>query len=83
VPPLPFYTHLIIFHQALDQGQPEESDRWDQIDDFKWLKPEPSPNWRLFDQNDIVAEEVWAEMVPGGPCWSLADILRATKVLNE
>ncbi|GAD99421.1 tubulin-specific chaperone c, putative [Paecilomyces variotii No. 5] len=71
------------FLQALDQNQPEASDNWNQVEDFKWIKLEPSPNWSLLDPNDAVPEEVWAEMVPGGPCWSLEDILRATKVLRE
>jgi len=69
--------------QALDQNQPDEADHWNQVEDFKWIKAEPSPNWSLLNQNDAVPEEVWAEIVPGGPCWSLEDILRATKVLKE
>ncbi|KAH8693962.1 putative tubulin-specific chaperone c [Talaromyces proteolyticus] len=68
---------------ALDQNHHESADKWDQVDDFKWIKHEPSPNWSILDPNDAVPEEVWAEMVPGGPCWSLEDILRATKVLRE
>ncbi|KAJ9296868.1 hypothetical protein DTO271G3_5067 [Paecilomyces variotii] len=68
---------------ALDQNQPEATDNWNEVEDFKWIKLEPSPNWSLLDPNDAVPEEVWAEMVPGGPCWSLEDILRATKVLKE
>ncbi|KAL2008931.1 hypothetical protein VTN00DRAFT_7125 [Thermoascus crustaceus] len=68
---------------ALDQNQPDEADHWNQVEDFKWIKAEPSPNWSLLNQNDAVPEEVWAEIVPGGPCWSLEDILRATKVLKE
>ena len=29
---------------------------------------------------DVVVEEVWRDIVPGGPGWSLDDILKATKV---
>ncbi|KUL84526.1 hypothetical protein ZTR_08766 [Talaromyces verruculosus] len=68
---------------ALDKNHPDNSDKWDQVEDFKWIKPEPSPNWSVLDPNAAVSDEVWAEMVPGGPCWSLEDILRATKVLRE
>ncbi|EEA18992.1 hypothetical protein TMatcc_010464 [Talaromyces marneffei ATCC 18224] len=68
---------------ALDKNHPDNSDKWDQVEDFKWIKPEPSPNWSILDSNAAVSDEVWAEMVPGGPCWSLEDILRATKVLRE
>lgn len=68
---------------ALDQNHPDNSDKWDQVEDFKWIKPEPSPNWSILDTNSAVSDEVWAEMVPGGPCWSLEDILRATRVMRE
>ncbi|KAF9892946.1 hypothetical protein FE257_000538 [Aspergillus nanangensis] len=66
---------------ALDQDCPD-LDCWNQVEDFKWIKPEPSPNWSLISQDDAVAEEVWAEIVPGGPGWSLDDILRAIKIVK-
>ncbi|PKY08070.1 hypothetical protein P168DRAFT_286228 [Aspergillus campestris IBT 28561] len=62
---------------ALDHNQAGVEDRWNQVEDFKWIKPEPSPNWRLIPDADAVPEEVWAEIVPGGPGWSLDDILGA------
>ncbi|KAL1990132.1 hypothetical protein VTN49DRAFT_5971 [Thermomyces lanuginosus] len=68
---------------SLGQSFPAEADRWDKVEDFKWIKPEPSPNWKILHPSEEVPEEVWAEMVPGGPCWSLEDILRATKVTKE
>ncbi|KAJ5233582.1 uncharacterized protein N7469_005348 [Penicillium citrinum] len=67
---------------ALDHDRPDHQDRWNEVEDFKWIKPEPSPNWSLLDPSDAVPEEVWAEIVPGGPGWSLDDILHATKVLK-
>lgn len=66
---------------ALNHDRPDHEDRWSQVEDFKWIKPEPSPNWSLLDHNDAVPEEVWAEIVPGGPGWSLEDILHAIKVV--
>lgn len=61
----------------MDHNQAGAEDRWNQVEDFKWIKPEPSPNWRLIPDADAVPEEVWAEIVPGGPGWSLEDILGA------
>ncbi|OQE90828.1 hypothetical protein PENNAL_c0011G07024 [Penicillium nalgiovense] len=66
---------------ALNHDRPDHEDRWSQVEDFKWIKPEPSPNWSLLDHNDAVPEEVWAEIVPGGPGWSLDDILHAINVV--
>lgn len=68
--------------QCLKNDRPDHEDRWSQIEDFKWIKPEPSPNWSLLDQSDIIPEEVWTEIVPGGPGWSLDDILRAIKLVE-
>ncbi|KAJ5161105.1 Tubulin binding cofactor C [Penicillium capsulatum] len=67
---------------SLDHGRPDHEDRWSQVEDFKWIKPEPSPNWSLLDPTDAVPEEVWAEIVPGGPGWSLDDILHAIKLIK-
>ena len=68
--------------KCLKNDRPDHEDRWSQIEDFKWIKPEPSPNWSLLDQSDIIPEEVWTEIVPGGPGWSLDDILRAIKLVE-
>lgn len=66
----------------MNQEDAPSQDKWDQIDDFKWLKAEQSPNWSFLPPEDIVVEEVWRDIVPGGPGWSIDDILRATKVLR-
>ncbi|ERF73266.1 hypothetical protein EPUS_03098 [Endocarpon pusillum Z07020] len=58
------------------------ADLWSQIDDFKWLKSTPSPNWSLLPPEDTVTDDAWREVVPGGPGWSLEDILKATRVLK-
>jgi hypothetical protein len=67
---------------AFHHDRPDHEDRWSQVEDFKWIKPEPSPNWSLLDPSDAVPEEVWAEIVPGGPGWSLDDILHAIKLVK-
>ncbi|KAJ5668147.1 uncharacterized protein N7477_006717 [Penicillium maclennaniae] len=46
---------------AFHHDRPDHEDRWSQVEDFKWIKPEPSPNWSLLDPTDAIAEEVWAE----------------------
>lgn len=66
--------------QSLDHARLDTDDRWNLVEDFKWIKSEPSPNWSLLGQDAGVPEEVWAEIVPGGPCWSLDEILRAVNI---
>ncbi|KAI9376269.1 tubulin binding cofactor C-domain-containing protein [Aspergillus egyptiacus] len=67
-------------YQTLDHDRLDTDDRWNQVEDFKWIKPEPSPNWSLLGQEAGVPEEVWAEIVPGGPGWSLDEILGAVNI---
>jgi hypothetical protein len=50
--------------------------QWDQVDDFKWLKAEHSPNWSILLENERLNEEIWTKVVPGGPGVGLDDILR-------
>jgi len=49
---------------------------WDQVDDFKWLKAEHSPNWSILPEEERLKEEVWTNVVPGGPGVGLEDILK-------
>ncbi|KAF2096483.1 hypothetical protein NA57DRAFT_43124 [Rhizodiscina lignyota] len=53
---------------------------WDQVDDFKWLKQEPSPHWSVVPESERVADEIWREKLPGGPQLGINDILMAVGV---
>lgn len=50
--------------------------QWDQVDDFKWLKAEHSPNWSILPQDQRLEEEIWTHVVPGGPGVGSEDILK-------
>ena len=68
------------------QATPDVSDaanRWDRVDDFKWLKATPSPHWRLLAGSEGADESVWTDLVPGGSGRGLKDILRAAGVVDE
>lgn len=32
------------------------------MDDFKWLKPEPSPNWAVLPEAERIQERVWIDI---------------------
>lgn len=66
--------------QATDPNSHSLSDLWSQVEDFKWLKSEPSPNWKLLDDAAAVTEDVWKGIATAVPAWSLDDILKATRV---
>lgn len=53
--------------------------QWDQIDDFKWLKAEPSPHFMLLPEAQRVQGEVWTEKIQSGRL-SLDDTLKAVRV---
>ena len=50
---------------------------WQSVDDFKWLKAEPSPNWSELPEEKRVGEKVWTDVVPGGPTVGVEEILTA------
>jgi hypothetical protein len=58
----------------------QTANQWDQIDDFKWLQAEPSPNFSLLPAAERVEDRVWKEKVPGGHGDGLDQILKAVGV---
>ncbi|KAK3708176.1 hypothetical protein LTR37_011680 [Vermiconidia calcicola] len=62
-----------------------ESDRqvdnqWQQVDDFKWLRSEPSPNWSVLEASRRIEAQVWNDVVPGGPQLGTEEILKAVHI---
>ncbi|KAB5542377.1 tubulin binding cofactor C-domain-containing protein [Coniochaeta sp. 2T2.1] len=66
---------------------PDQEERsknmWDQVDDFKWLKADQSPNWTVLPEEERLREEVWRETVPGRPGAGTEDILREVGVARK
>ncbi|KAF1956674.1 tubulin-specific chaperone c [Byssothecium circinans] len=56
--------------------------QWDQIDDFKWLKAEPSPHFSLLLEAERVKDDMWKETVPGGHGATVDDLLRGVGVVK-
>ncbi|KAK2759584.1 hypothetical protein FQN53_008074 [Emmonsiellopsis sp. PD_33] len=67
---------------AQDPSCRNRTNLWDQVEDFKWIKAEQSPNWKLMDESDTIPENVWTDTVPGGPGVSVDAILKATSVIK-
>ncbi|CAJ2509568.1 Uu.00g145940.m01.CDS01 [Anthostomella pinea] len=59
-----------------------EKNQWNQVDDFKWLKSEPSPNWSVMPEGKQIPEHAWKIIVSGDPRLSTGDILRKAGVLG-
>lgn len=51
-------------------------DHWDEVQDFKWLKAEHSPNWCVMQEEKRLEERIWKEVVPGVPGKGSEDILK-------
>ncbi|KAL2374003.1 hypothetical protein RJ035_001980 [Blastomyces gilchristii] len=60
-----------------------QSNFWDEVQDFKWIKVEQSPNWRIIKENERVPDDVWATNLSGGPGVSVDTILKAVKVIRS
>ena len=59
-----------------ESDKPTEN-HWQNVDDFKWLRSEPSPNWSVLEEGRRVKTTVWKDIVPGGPQLGTEDILKA------
>lgn len=57
--------------------------QWDQVDDFKWLKMEHSPNWSILPENERIKDEIWTNVVPGGPGVGLEDVLKQVGIARH
>lgn len=55
----------------------QTENQWQQVDDFKWLRSEPSPNWSILDEQRRVKPDVWKGTVPGSPSLGTEDVLKA------
>ena len=51
-------------------------DHWNEVQDFKWLKAEHSPNWCVMPEEERLDERIWKEVVPGVPGKGTEDILK-------
>jgi hypothetical protein len=61
-------------------GLPSQAgNHWDQIDDFKWLKAEASPNFSLLAEPQRVKDEVWRNKVLDDGSGDLGDVLNSVK----
>lgn len=58
------------------------TNKWDQVDDFNWLKQTPSPNWTVIPEAERIPDSTWKEVVPGTDKLGLTDILNAVGVRN-
>lgn len=65
----------------LKEADREITNQWQEVDDFKWLRAEPSPNWSILDESKRVTEGIWRDVVPGGPNMGAEDVLKAAGVL--
>ncbi|KAK7423173.1 hypothetical protein QQZ08_009169 [Neonectria magnoliae] len=50
--------------------------QWDQVDDFKWLKADHSPNWAILPEDERLIDELWRKVVPGQPGVSVEETLK-------
>lgn len=40
----------------------QSTNMYDQVDDFKWLRADPSPNWRLMGEGEAIDTDVWLKV---------------------
>lgn len=78
---LEYLNRLTILQKVV--GVEPVANQWDQVDDFKWLKAEHSPNWSILPEEQRLGEDIWVTIVPGGPGVGLDDILKKTGITGR
>ncbi|QIX00554.1 hypothetical protein AMS68_006071 [Peltaster fructicola] len=54
--------HFAPLPEMFAAGKTEIDNRWDQIDDFKWLRAEHSPNWSVLEANEQRGAGFWKKV---------------------
>jgi len=61
----------------MTESDQKVDNKFDQVEDFKWLKPEQNPNWSILEPSSRVKDDLWTQAVPGKAGKGPHDILRA------
>jgi hypothetical protein len=54
------------------------TNKWDKVQDFKWIKAGPSPNWKIMQEEHKLKEDVWTSLKEGKV--PASEILRAASL---
>jgi hypothetical protein len=68
-----------------DADEPHSPNLWDQVDDFKWLRAEHSPNWSILRPEDgrAVTNQAWENIIAGkGQASEMDELLRTVKIIT-
>lgn len=57
-------------------GEGKSPNRWNQVQDFQWIKAEHSPNWCEIPLEERVGDGVWREVVGGDESVDIDEILK-------
>jgi hypothetical protein len=85
--PLPEIFEKILMGKGVEEGVKRDEgklgqNRWDQIDDFGWLKMEPSPHFRILGEEERVREEVWRDVLAVKEGGSVEEVLRKVGIVS-
>ncbi|EFE36987.1 tubulin-specific chaperone c, putative [Trichophyton benhamiae CBS 112371] len=66
--------------EAFSAQNGKQADKWSLVEDFNWLKPGPSPNWSVLEDEDTVEDHVWGRLLGDKRGMKLTEILEKTGV---
>ena len=64
----------------LTDKEKAETNLFDQVDDFKWIKTTSSPNWSVLPEEEAIPDATWKKALAGGPGVVVDDTLRSLGV---
>ena len=73
-------NHLCSPSQQTTEAHRASENKYDQVDDFDWLKSEQSPNWSILDPSQRIEDRLWRDVVPGTVTLGVKEILRAVGI---
>lgn len=60
----------------MTEAEETSENQWNEVDDFKWLKAGHSPNWTTLSEDEQLDDDVWRNVVPGQPGYSVQETLK-------
>ncbi|EGE00163.1 hypothetical protein TESG_07483 [Trichophyton tonsurans CBS 112818] len=68
--------------EAFSAQNGKQADKWSLVEDFNWLKSEPSPNWGVLEDENTVEDHVWGRILGDKHGMQLTEILERTGVTS-
>lgn len=64
----------------MSEADQQIENKWNQVNDFHWLRAEPSPHWSMIPETERIKKHTWNQVMAGTLNHGLDDILKAVGI---